>query len=242
MSERYQRSYTSIGSQAQAQIDQGLRSYMLGVYNYMTLGLAVTAFASLGIATWAQNDPAVFQALYASPLRWILMFAPLAFIFLFAGRLHKMTTQGATVTFLAFSAVMGVSLSWIFMVFTNASILEVFAVTSASFAGLSLYGYTTKRNLSGLGTFLIMGLIGLILASIVNLFLGSGMMAFVINVAGVLIFAGLTAYDTQKIKSMYHAGDSAHTQGAKQIHGALTLYLDFINMFMFLLQLLGNRE
>ncbi len=229
-------------AQAGVAVDEGLRSYMLGVYNYMAFGIAFTAIASFGMATWASANPAVANALYASPLRWVLMFAPLAFIFLFSATAHKMKANTARLVFFAFAGVMGVSMSWIFMVFNLGSIVQIFAITSAAFAGLSLWGYTTKKDISGWGSFLIMGVIGIILASIVNIFLGSGMLSFAINVIGVLLFAGLTAYDTQDIKNMYFEGDSSEVIKHKQVNGALRLYLDFINMFMMLLQLLGNRE
>ena len=225
------------------QYDAGLRSYMLGIYNYMALALAVTGVAALGTAYFAATNPAVAQALYASPLRWVIMFAPLAFVMVLSFGINRLSTAAMQAVFWLFSVVMGVSMSWIFMVFTGGSIVQTFFVTAAAFAGLSLYGYTTKRNLSGMGSFLVMGLIGIIIASIVNIFLASSALHFAISVIGVLIFAGLTAYDTQRLKMQYDvvAGNAAAMSRAT-IMGALSLYLDFINMFMFLLQFLGNRE
>lgn len=225
-----------------AYIDEGLRSYMLSVYNYMGIGLGLTGLAAYATAMFADANPALAGALYNSPLRWVIMLAPLGFVFFLSARIHKMSVSSAQTTFWLFSAVMGVSISYIFLVFTGASIIQTFFVTAASFGALSLYGYTTKRDLSGLGSFLIMGVFGLILASIVNIFLGSSALHFAISVLGVLIFAGLTAYDTQRIKEMYYEGDGEATMGRKAIMGALSLYLNFLNMFMFLLQFLGNRE
>jgi hypothetical protein len=225
-----------------AQIDAGLRSYMLSVYNYMSIGLGITGLAAYATASFAQSNQAVFNALYNSPLKWVIMFAPLGFVFFLGARLNKMSVSSAQTTFWAFAAIMGISISYIFLVFTGASIIQTFFVTAASFGALSLYGYTTKKDLSGMGSFLIMGVFGLILASIVNIFLQSSALQFAVSVLGVLIFAGLTAYDTQRIKEMYYDGDGADTMSRKAIMGALSLYLNFINMFMFLLQFLGNRE
>jgi FtsH-binding integral membrane protein len=237
------RSGTVAGQQAGADIDQGLRSYMLRVYNYMALALAVTGVFALGTATLAVNNPAVAQLLYASPLKWVVMFAPLAFVMVMSFGINKLSYGALQGTFWAFAAIMGVSLSSIFLVFTGASIAQTFFVTAASFGALSLYGYTTQRDLSGMGSFLLMGLFGLIIASIVNIFLASSAMQFAISVIGVLIFAGLTAYDTQRIKGMYdYVAQDETMMGRSAIMGALSLYLNFINMFMFLLQFMGNRE
>ncbi|MEN3422880.1 Bax inhibitor-1/YccA family protein, partial [Brucella abortus] len=222
--------------------DQGLRSYMLGVYNMMAIGLAVTGLAAFGTAVLAQSNPAFQQLLFASPLRWVIMLAPLAAVFFLSFRIQSLSVGTAQAIFWGYAALVGLSLSSIFIVFTGQSIVRTFFVTAASFGALSLYGYTTKRNLSAMGSFLMMGLFGLILASVVNIFLGSTALQFAISVIGVLIFAGLTAYDTQEIKEMYYEGDAADTQGRKIVMGALRLYLDFINMFMFLLQFMGNRE
>tara|TARA_R110002020_G_scaffold15857_4_gene56515 strand:- start:654 stop:1361 length:708 start_codon:yes stop_codon:yes gene_type:complete len=233
-------------SQTRAQtgtgIDEGLRAYMLKVYNLMALGMAITGVAAYGTYALAVSNPAFANLLFASPLRWVIMLAPLGLVFFLSFRINSMSVGTAQATFWGYAALMGVSLSSIFIVFTGESIVQTFLVTAASFGALSLYGYTTKKDLSGLGSFLIMGLFGLIIASIVNIFLQSSAMGFAISAIGVLIFAGLTAYDTQKIKEMYFDGDDALVAGRKAIMGALTLYLDFINLFMFLLQFLGNRN
>ncbi len=241
-----------------ADIDMGLRAYMTGIYNYMATALLVTAVASLAIANLATtNDPAsavgtlqngtmltsLGAAVYTSPLRWVIMFAPLAFVMVLSFGINKLSKGAALGVFYAFAAIMGVSISWIFMVYTGGSIVQTFFVTAAAFGCLSLYGYVTKRDLSGMGTFLIMGLFGLIIASIVNIFMGSSALAFAINVIGVLIFAGLIAYDTQRLKYMYDSVMHNDEMMAKSsLMGALSLYLNFVNMFMFLLSFLGNRE
>ncbi|OBY25494.1 Bax inhibitor-1/YccA family protein [Leisingera sp. JC1] len=250
---------SAAGARAQ-QIDEGLRAHMNKVYATMSAGTFITFLAAWAIAGLAvTSDPAnavaqlsadkyltnIGYALYASPLKWVIMFAPLAFIFGIGAAASRMSAAGVQLLFYVFATVMGLSISSIFLVFTGESIVQVFLITSIAFAGLSLVGYTTKKDLSGMGSFLIMGLIGLIVASIVNIFLASSAMAFAISVIGVLIFAGLTAYDTQRIKNDYlqmaHAGDQEWL-AKSAIMGALSLYLDFINMFMMLLQLLGNRE
>lgn len=238
----YQNRMTHNGAQTGAMIDEGLRAYMLRVYNLMALGMAITGVAAYGTYALAVSNPAFANLLFASPLRWVIMLAPLGMVFFLSFRINSMSVSTAQATFWAYAALMGVSLSSIFIVFTGESIVQTFLVTAASFGALSLYGYTTKRSLSGFGSFLIMGLFGLIIASIVNIFLQSSAMGFAISAIGVLIFAGLTAYDTQKIKEMYFDGDDALVAGRKAIMGALTLYLDFINLFMFLLQFLGNRN
>ena len=224
-------------------IDQGLRAFMLGVYNNMAAGLAITGIVAYATYAWAASNEAVAQTLYGSPLRWVIIFAPLAFVFGLSATVHRMQPATARMVFLLYAAVMGVSLSSIFIVFTGESIARTFFITAASFGALSLYGYTTKRDLSGWGSFLIMGVIGLIIASIVNIFLASSALQFAISVIGVLVFAGLTAYDTQRLKHTYDlvAGDAV-AAGRASIIGALQLYLDFINLFMFLLQFMGNRE
>jgi FtsH-binding integral membrane protein len=224
-------------------VDKGLRAFMLGVYNNMAMGLAVTGLVAYGAYAWAMSSPAVAQALYVSPLKWVIIFAPLAFVFGLSAMVERMQPATARMVFLLFAAVMGLSLSSIFIVFTGQSIARTFFVTAAAFAGLSLYGYTTKRDMSGWGSFLMMGVIGIIIASIVNLFLASTALQFAISVIGVLVFAALTAYDTQRLKSVYSyvAGDVV-AAGRASVMGALTLYLDFINLFMFLLQFMGNRE
>ena len=242
----YQARTAPAGVRAGTEIDEGLRAYMLRVYNLMALGLAITGAAAYGTAQMAVSDgqlTAFGQLIFASPLRWVVMLAPLGFVFFLSFRVHKMSVSAAQTTFWAFSALMGLSLSSIFLVYTGQSIVQTFFVTAASFGALSLYGYTTKRDLTGMGSFLFMGLIGLILAMVVNIFLQSSALQFAISAIGVLIFAGLTAYDTQNIKNMYYEGDSSDAAGRKAIMGALRLYLDFINMFMFLLQFMGaSRE
>jgi hypothetical protein len=224
-------------------IDQGLRAFMLGIYNNMALGLALTGLVAFGTYAWAASDPAVAQTLYGSPLRWVIIFAPLVFVFGLSATIHRMQPATARLVFLAYAAVMGLSLSSIFIVFTGESIARTFFITAAAFGGLSLYGYTTKKDLSGWGSFLIMGVIGLVIAMIVNIFLASSALQFAISAIGVLVFAGLTAYDTQRLKYTYDvvAGDQV-AAGRASIIGALQLYLDFINLFMFLLQFMGNRE
>jgi uncharacterized protein len=234
--------YGQAAAQTNVAVDEGLRSYMLRVYNTMALGLGVTGVAALGTATLAANNPAIATLLYASPLKWVIMLAPLALVFFLSFRIQHMSLGAASATFWGYAALLGVSLSSIFMVFTGASIVQTFFVTAASFGALSLYGYTTKRDLTGMGSFLFMGVIGLLLASVVNIFLASSALQFAISAIGVLVFAGLTAYDTQDIKNMYYEADDADSMGKKALMGALRLYLDFINMFMFLLNFLGNRE
>lgn len=244
-----------------AEIDVGLRAHMNKVYGTMSIGMVITAIAAWAIAGLSVTaDPSATgimiregeylsglgALLYNSPLRWVVMFAPLAFIFFGFGALMNRASAGAVqLGFFAFAGLMGISISSIFLVFTGFSIVNTFLITAISFAGLSLWGYTTKRDISGWGSFLIMGLIGLIIAMIVNLFLASPAMEFAISIIGVLIFAGLTAYDTQNIKNTYvahaHAGDQEWLDKSAY-SGALNLYLDFINLFMFLLQFLGNRE
>ena len=232
---------TRVGSEAQ--IDQGLRSYMLSVYNYMALGVALTGVTALATAVYAQANLEFAQLIYQSPLRWVIMLAPLGFVFAISGGINRFSTGTLQVLFWAFAAVMGVSLSSIFLVFTGASIAQTFFVTAAAFGALSLYGYTTKKDLSAMGKFLFMGLIGLIIAMVVNIFLGSSALQFAISAIGVLIFAGLTAYDTQRIRQEYdYVAGNAALMTRSAIGGALSLYLNFINMFMFLLQFMGGRE
>ena len=241
----YQNRMTQTRAQAGADIDQGLRSYMLKVYNLMALGLAITglaAFFTFNMAVSGGQLTGFGQALYASPLKWVVMLAPVGLVFFMSFKISSMSVSAAQATFWVYAALMGVSLSSIFLVFTGQSVVQTFFVTAASFGALSLYGYTTKKDLSALGSFLIMGVFGLLIASVVNIFLASPALQFAISAIGVLVFAGLTAYDTQKIKEMYFDGDDAVVAGRKAIMGALTLYLDFINLFMFLLQFMGNRN
>ena len=229
------------GVGARAAIDEGLRAHMNKVYGTMSVGLVVTALVAWAIGT---ND-AMLAVIYGTPLKWVVMFAPLIMVFAFGAMINRLSAAGAQLFFYVYAALMGASISYIFAVFTGFSIVQTFLITAVAFAGLSLYGYTTKRDISGMGAFLIMGLIGLIVASIVNIFLASSAVAFAISVIGVLIFAGLTAYDTQRIKTDYiahaHAMDSEWL-AKSAIMGALNLYLDFVNMFMFLLSFFGSQE
>ena len=228
-----------------AQYDVGLRQYMLGVYNHMVAALVFTGLIAFGTTMLAVQDgylTPLGETLYTSPLRWVVMLAPIGMVFLISARVSSMSLSAARISFYVFAALMGLSLSSVFLVYTGESIARVFFITAAAFAGLSLYGYTTKKDLSGLGTFAIMGVFGVLIASIVNIFLASTALQFMISVGGVLVFSILTAYDTQRIKEMYSEIDASDVAGKKAIMGALTLYLDFINLFMFLLQLFGNRE
>ena len=252
------------GARTDVAVDEGLRAYMLRVYNYMAGGVFLTGIvAYLAFTQAVTMDPALAaktaggvallkrgmyltpfgMALFVSPLKWLVMLAPLGFVFFLSFRIYQMSVSAAQSTFWLFAAVMGLSLSTIFLVFTGQSITQVFFVTAAAFGGLSLYGYTTSKDLSGWGSFLIMGVIGIVIAGLVNLFLQSSALQFAISVIGVLVFAGLTAYDTQQIKDNYYtvAGNAAAASKAA-IMGALNLYLDFINMFTALLQLFGNRD
>lgn len=235
------------GARTGVRIDEGLRAHMNKVYGLMSVGLLVTAAVA-----WAVGTTPALMAIFRNMatgqmtiLGWVAMFLPLVMVFAFGAAINRLSAAGAQLFFYAFAAAMGLSLSWIFLAFTGVSIAQTFLVTSIAFAGLSLYGYTTKRDLSGLGTFLLMGLIGILVASVVNIFLASSALMFAISVLGVLIFAGLTAYDTQSIKTQYiqmaQSGDQEWL-GKSAIMGALRLYLDFINLFMFLLQFMGNRN
>ena len=232
-------------------IDEGLRSYMLKVYNYMSSGIFLTGFVSLLLFKFSVNtssDGSILgltslgNALYNSALMWVVMLAPLGIVFYMSFGISKMSFAKAQTTFWIFAALMGASLSSIFLVYTGASITRVFFITAGTFAAMSIYGYTTKKDLTRLGSFLMMGLFGIIIASIVNIFMKSTMMYFVISIIGVLVFVGLTAYDTQKIKNMYLSSDSGEILGKKAVMGALTLYLDFINLFIMLLRLFGQRR
>ena len=230
-----------------AAVDAGLRAHMNKVYGTMSVGMLLTFLVAWAVGSNDQllsifRDPATLRP---NILGWIVMFAPLGMVFAFGAALNRLSAAGAQLFFYAFAAVMGLSLSWIFVAFTGFSIAQVFLVTSIAFAGLSIWGYTTKKDISGWGSFLIMGVIGLIVASVINIFLGSPAIMFAVSILGVLIFAGLTAYDTQKIKSEYlamRASQGEEYLGKAAIMGALSLYLDFINMFMMLLTLFGQRE
>ncbi len=225
-------------TQAQAQaatVDAGLRAYMLRVYNYMSVALALSG----AVAFFVSTSPAMQQVIFGTPLMWVVFLAPLGLVFFLSARIQKMSATAAQTTFWIFAALMGLSLASIFIAYTPESITRVFFITAGAFAGLSLVGYTTKKDLSGMGTFLIMGVIGLIIAMVVNMFVASSMLQLGISVIGVLIFAGLTAYDTQQIKLMYYEADEDEVAAKKSIMGALKLYLDFLNMFIFLMHILG---
>jgi len=231
----------STGSVAVPAIDAGLRAYMLRVYNYMLMGLALTgaaAFAVVNTPLWSL----FFGADGMTALGWIALFAPLGMVMFLSFRIQHMSFATAQATFWIYAGVMGIALAPILLIYTGASVARVFFITAATFGAMSLYGYTTKRDLTAMGSFLFMGLIGIIIAMLVNMFLVSSMMDFVISVLGVIIFTGLTAYDTQKIKESYQVSLSGEVAGKLAIMGALRLYLDFVNLFLMLLRLLGDRR
>ncbi|PTX54132.1 hypothetical protein C8N43_2938 [Litoreibacter ponti] len=224
-----------------AAIDEGLKAHMSKIYGLMSIAMLITG----GVAFVVGNNDAMLAAIFGTPLKWVVMFAPLVVVFAFGAMINKLSAGAAQLVFWAFSALMGLSISYIFAVYTGLSIAQTFMTTAIAFAGLSLYGYTTKKDISGWGSFLIMGVIGLIVASIINIFVGSAAIQFAVSVLGVLIFAGLTAYDTQRLKNEYiqmaNYGQSDWL-AKSAIMGALSLYLNFLNMFMFLLQFMGSRE
>lgn len=222
----------------QAQFDEGLRQHMLRVYNYMTVGLVITGL----IAFFGSSSPALVAAIFGTPLKWVVMLAPLAFIMVISFNFHKMASGTLQMLFWAFCALMGLSLMSVFLVFTGESIARVFFITAATFAAASLYGYTTKADLTKFGAFMFMGLIGIVIAGLVNLFVGSSALQFAISVIGVIVFTGLTAWDTQTIKEQYAEGWGQESNNKLAVMGALSLYLNFINLFQMLLQLLGQRE
>lgn len=240
--ERYNTTFRAGTAAQTAEFDEGLRAYMLKVYNYMASGVLLTGIVAMLFGNALLGSQELVQTVYGSPLRWVLALAPLAFVMVMSFGVHKMSSGTLQMIFWAFATVMGLSLASIFLVYTGESVARTFFITAASFGALSLYGYTTKKDLSGMGTFLFMGLIGLIIASIVNIFMASSMMQFVISVVGVLIFAGLTAYDTQRIKQSYYMMATGEAVAKGAIMGAVSLYLDFVNLFMYLLSFLGNRE
>jgi FtsH-binding integral membrane protein len=240
---------------ADTAIDAGLRAHMIRVYNYMAVGLVLTGVAAFLTYTLSVTaTPTEYQigsglyltqigyTLFVSPLKWVVVFAPLALVFFLSFRIQKMAVATAQTTFWVYAALVGLSLATIFLVYTMQSITQVFFITAATFGAVSLWGYTTKRDLTGFGSFLFMGLIGIVIASIVNLFLHSSGLGWAISIIGVLVFTGLTAYDTQKIKEMYYVGDDGTVAGRKAIMGALALYLDFINLFLMLLRLFGQSR
>jgi FtsH-binding integral membrane protein len=223
-------------------IDEGLRAYMLRVYNYMAIGVALTGVAAYATYQMVLSNPSLQQTLFGGPLYFVLLFVPLGLVFFLSFRIQHLQPATAQALFFVYAAILGVSLTPIFIVYTGASIARVFFISAASFGALSLYGYTTQRDLGPIGSFCIMGLFGIILASLVGLFFPSPGLSFVISVVGVLVFAGLTAWDTQQIKEMYSVNDDGTVAGRKAIMGALRLYLDFINLFLMLLRLMGDRR
>ena len=228
------------GAQAQsgALFDEGLRQHMLRIYNYMGLGLVITGIVAFVVS----QTPALYVPIFQTPLKWVVMLAPLAFVFFFSFRIQTMSAATAQITFWAFCAVMGLSLSSVFLVFTGTSIARTFFITATMFGAMSLYGYTTKRDLSKFGSFLMMGLIGVVIASVVNIFMGSSALQFAISVIGVFVFVGLTAWDTQNIKEQYAENMDQESQQKLAVFGALSLYLNFVNLFQLLLSLTGQRE
>jgi len=221
-----------------AELDVGLRQHMLRVFNYMGLGLVLTGV----VAYFVGSSPAIYMPIFTTPLKWVVMLAPLAFVFFLSFRIHAISSSTAQAVFWAFCAVMGLSMASIFLVFTGTSIARTFMITAVMFGSMSLWGYTTKTDLSRFGSFLMMGLIGIIVASVVNIFLGSTALQFIVSVAGVLIFTGLTAWDTQRIKEQYAEHYDSESLNKMAVMGALSLYLNFINMFQLLLNLTGSRE
>ena len=236
---------TKVNVQAKTYVDEGLRQYMLKVYNYMAGGLCLTALAAYLVANTSLIRlffSVTPQGVTMSGLGWLFLFAPLLMVFAFGWVLQRGTLQQVQAMFWSFSAVMGISLTPVLMAYTGASVTRVFLITAAMFGGMSLYGYTTKKDLSAMGSFLIMGVWGLVIASIINIFFQSPGLSYAVSIIGVLVFTGLTAYDTQTIRQIYYSADSEDTIGRKAISGALSLYLDFINMFIYLLRLMGDRR
>lgn len=226
------------GARAGAVYDEGLRSHMLRVYNYMGVGLVVTGVIAFVVA----STPALYVPIFSTPLKWVVMLAPLAFVLLFSFKMQTMSAASAQTTFWAFCAVMGLSLASVFLVFTGTSIARTFFIAATMFGATSLYGYTTKRDLTQFSSFLIMGLIGVVIASVVNIFLGSTALQFAISVIGIAVFVGLTAWDTQTIKEQYAENFDAESQQKLAVFGALSLYLNFVNIFQLLLNFTGERE
>ena len=230
------------GRQATGQVagwlDEGLRKHMLRVFNYMAIGLVLTG----GAAVLTASSESMIALIFGTPLRWVVMLAPIAFVLVLSFGINRLSAGTAQLLFWIYSAVMGLSLASIFLVYTGESVARVFFISAATFAATSAWGYSTKRDLSGMGSFMMMGLFGIMIASLVNIFLGSSVVNFVVSVIGVIVFTGLTAYDTQRIKEMYVENDGWQDQQKLAVMGALTLYLDFINMFMMMLQLMGQRR
>lgn len=221
-----------------ADVDVGLRSYMLRVYNLMAMGLSLTGV----VAFLLSNSPTLMAGIFGTPLMWVAFFAPLGLVFYLSFRINSLAASTAQMLFWVYAGLLGISLSSIFLVYTGVSIAKTFFITASTFAAMSLWGYTTRKDLSGMGSFLLMGLIGLIIASVVNIFLKSSGLEFATSVIGVLIFTGLTAYDTQEIKLMYYEADSSEIATKKAVLGALRLYMDFINLFLYLLRFMGDRR
>ncbi|MCK5574494.1 MAG: Bax inhibitor-1/YccA family protein [Sphingomonadales bacterium] len=238
MNDRFEAMHGAVAGQKAAEVDAGLRSHMLRVYNYMSSGVLLTGI----VALFTASSPALQAIVFQPGLSLVIMLAPLAFVLVMSFGINKMSPAALQTTFWLFAGVMGLSLSSILLVYTGESVARTFFVTAATFASLSLYGYTTKKNLSGMGTFLFMGLVGLIIASVVNMFMQSSMMSLIISAGGVLIFAGLTAYDTQRIREQYFQATDGVSRSKMAIMGALNLYLDFINLFLYLLRFLGDRR
>jgi FtsH-binding integral membrane protein len=243
--------YTGSRSIDQAEFDVGLRAHMLRVYNYMASGLALTGIFAIVISqmSFITNDAgqlvaytSLGQTLFGTPLKWVVMLAPLGLVFFLSARIHALKQSTAQMVFWLYAALMGVSFAVILIQFTGASVARVFFITAGTFAAMSIWGYTTKKDLTGMGSFLFMGLIGIVIASVVNMFIGSSALQFGISVIGVLVFVGLTAYDTQSIKNEYAEHLDEDTKGKLAISGALRLYLDFINLFIMLLTLFGDRR
>ena len=226
------------GAADAAAFDAGLKRHMLSVYNYMASGVLLTGIVAMLVA----STPALYQPIFGTPLKWVVMLAPLAFVFLFSFRIEKMSASTAQTLFWVFSGLMGLSLASVFLVFTGASIAQTFFVTAIMFLSMSLYGYTTGRDLSKMGSFLIRGLIGVVLASLANLFFQSGALQLVVSIVGVIVFTGLTAWDTQNIKSQYAEHHGHETNSKLAVFGALSLYLNFVNLFQMLLTFIGQRE
>ena len=231
--------FNTAKAQQAVSYNEGLREYMLSVYKYMAMALSITGL----VAMFVSSTPALMQAIFGTPLYWVVALAPIGMVFFMSSKVMSMSVSGAKIAFWVFAGLMGLSMSSLFIVYTGMSIARVFFITASLFGVMSLYGYTTKKDLSGLGSFLMMGLVGIVLASLVNIFLGSPMMHFVISVIGVLVFVGLTAYDTQRIKMTYnHVAQSGELASKMAIYGALSLYMDFINLFMFMLQFFGRQK
>lgn len=226
------------GAESLEGIDQGLRSYLSRVYMFMAFGLLLTG----GVSYAVSNSPQLMQLIFGTPLQWLVIFAPLGLVFFMSYRINSLSFATAQALFWVYSAMVGMSLASLFLAYTGTSIARVFFITSSMFGVMSLYGYTTRRDLSGMGSFMFMGLIGIIIASIINMFLQSSAMHFIISFIGVIVFTGLTAYDTQAIKLMYYEGDNAELMGKKALMGALRLYLDFLNLFIYMLHFLGDRR